>query len=202
MALALVAPNRAGLNIEPIHGIDPALGALRIQATGVVPDELVATPLVSEAWRVAVMWGRTALGFEIVGNARSALALAIEHAKERVQFGQPIGAFQAVKHRLAESCIAIEAAEAALGSVLMVPSSLSAMVAKSMSGRAARVTATNALQVLGAMGFTAEHTFHHHQKRMAALDQLLGSADQLPTIIGQEVLDEGHAPILVHLQNA
>jgi hypothetical protein len=202
MALALVASDRAGLSIEPINGIDPTLRALKIEATGVVPDELVASPLATEVWRKAVMWGRTALGFEIIGNARSALALAVDHARERVQFGQPIGAFQAVKHRLAESCIAIEAAEAALDSVLIVPSTLSAMVAKSMSGRAARVTATNALQVLGAMGFTAEHTFHHHQKRMAALDQLLGSADQLPDLIGSEILAEGHAPILVHLQTA
>jgi alkylation response protein AidB-like acyl-CoA dehydrogenase len=76
---------------------------------------------------------------------------------------------------------------------------LSAMVAKSTAGTAARVAAANCLQVIAGTGFTWEHPLHRFQKRGLVLDRLLGSADHLPNAIGEELIRRGRAPRLVHL---
>ena len=65
-------------------------------------------------WAAAVALAQLAVAHELVGASRKALALAREHALERIQFGQPIARFQAVRHRLAETLVAIETATAVL----------------------------------------------------------------------------------------
>ena len=69
------------------------------------------TPLQVGAWSSAVALAQVALAHEIVGAARQMLDLARAHALGRIQFGQPISDFQAVRHRLADTLVAIEAAQ-------------------------------------------------------------------------------------------
>jgi hypothetical protein len=131
--------------------------------------------------------GRVALALEILGAAEGAVALAVDHAIHREQFGQPIGRFQAVRHLLAwarTDCVAIEAvARQAVTLDSAAPPSYGEIV-KALAGRNGRRACERALQVLGAIGFTAEHDHHHHHARVLALDALLGTSAALIAPLG------------------
>jgi hypothetical protein len=131
--------------------------------------------------------GRVALALEIVGAAEGALALAVDHATHREQFGQPIGRFQAVRHLLAwarTDCVAIEAvARHAVALDRAAPPRYGEVV-KALAGRNGRRACERALQVLGGIGFTAEHDHHHHHARVLALDALLGTSAALIPPLG------------------
>ncbi|MEU6644447.1 acyl-CoA dehydrogenase family protein [Saccharomonospora sp. NPDC046836] len=140
--------------------------------------------------------GRRALGWWLAGTSRAMLALARGHALDRTQFGKPIAAFQAVRHRLAETLVAIEGAEATL---VAADGELGSLLAKAAAGRAALTTARHCQQVLGGIGFTAEHELHRHVRRALVLDGLLGSARELTREAGALLREQGSAPRLAQL---
>lgn len=142
---------------------------------------------------------RRALGWWLVGSSRAMLALACQHALDRVQFGRPIAGFQAVRHRLAETLVAIEGAEATLSLPGDDNADLTALLAKAAAGKAALTTAKHCQQVLAGVGFTAEHDLHHHIERVLVLDGLLGSARELTKKAGAGLRARGSAPRLAHL---
>ena len=165
------------------------------EPTTAVDDE---TPIhrVSSGEDVPLAAGRRALGWWLVGTSRAMLTLARQHALDRVQFGRPVASFQAVRHRLAETLIAIEGAEATLGATT---DDFGSLLAKAAAGQAALTAAKHCQQVLGGIGFTAEHELHRHVKRALLLDGLLGSARELTREAGARLRAEGSAPRLVHL---
>ena len=124
-------------------------------------DELArdAGPAVARAFELGVL----ASSAQLLGAGRALLDAAVRHASVRAQFGQPVGSFQAVKHKLADVAIALEfarplldAAAAAIGDgSATAPRDVSA--AKVACGDAAARAARAALQVHGAIGYTAEH---------------------------------------------
>jgi hypothetical protein len=142
---------------------------------------------------------RRALGWWLVGSAGAMLALARQHALDRVQFGKPISSFQAVRHRLAETLVAIEGAEATLSLPGDDNPDLTALLAKAAAGKAALTAARHCQQVLGGIGFTAEHDLHHHVKRALVLDGLLGSSRELTRKAGAGLRARGSAPRLAVL---
>lgn len=142
---------------------------------------------------------RRALGWWLVGSARAMLSLARRHALDRVQFGRPIASFQAVRHRLAETLVAIEGAEATLSLPGADNPDLTALLAKAAAGKAALVAAKNCQQVLGGIGFTAEHDLHIHIERALVLDGLLGSSRELTRRAGAGLRARGSAPRLANL---
>src|SRR5690606_18200609 len=109
--------------------------------------------------------------------------LAVEYAKDRVQFGRPIGSQQAVKHRLADALIALEFAKplayrAAWSVAVADPErSLHVSLAKLRASEAARFVAKQSLQVHGAIGYTIEHDLHLWMKRAWALAAAYGTED-------------------------
>jgi hypothetical protein len=163
--------------------------------------------------------GRRAVGWWLVGTGRAMLALARSHALDRVQFGRPLAGFQAVRHRLAETLVALEGAEAALtaadaladasagasagvfaaGSASAGDDELAALLAKAAAGHAALTAARHCQQVLGGIGFTAEHGLNRHVRRALVLDGLLGSARELTREAGARLVAERSAPRLVDL---
>lgn len=165
---------------------DPTLGGLPIHR---VPDG--QTMRLGEARRAAGWW--------LVGTARGMLTLATQHARDRVQFGKPIASFQAVRHRLAETLVAIEGAEATLSLPGTESPDLTAMLAKAAAGRAALTAAKHCQQVLGGIGFTEEHALQHHVKRALVLDGLLGSSRELARRAGAGLRARGSAPRLANL---
>jgi alkylation response protein AidB-like acyl-CoA dehydrogenase len=114
---------------------------------------------------------------EMLGAADHVLALAVQYAKDRVQFGKPIGSFQAVKHMLADALVDVEgmrstAYYAAWCAAAGDPErSLSASMAKAWCSDASRRVMATGLQVHGGIGFTWEHDMHLYLKR-AQLDQV------------------------------
>jgi hypothetical protein len=149
----------------------------------------------------ALYAGWRALGWWLVGTSRAMLSLARQHAVDRVQFGRHISSFQAIRHRLAEALVAIEGAEATLQAATACddPQGLASLLAKAAAGQAALTTARHCQQVLGGIGFTAEHPLHHHIKRSLILDGLLGNSKELTRQAGKAVVAAGSAPRLAQL---
>ena len=127
------------------------------------------------------------------------LDLARTHALERVQFGRPIARFQAVRHRLADALVAVEALESTLSAAREEPNLETAALAKAVAGRTAHVVAAHCQQVLAGIGFTMEHPFHRFLKRALALEGLFGSADKIVLDVGRRLLAERRVPTLIEL---
>ncbi|OXR45712.1 Acyl-CoA dehydrogenase, short-chain specific [Nocardia cerradoensis] len=170
----------ASQSFSAAPGLDPELPLRRVPAGETLP----------------LAEGRRALAWWLAGTSRAMLNLARRHALDRVQFGRPLAAHQAVRHRLAETLVAIEGAEATLTTA---DTDLGALLAKAAAGHAARIAARHCQQVLGGIGFTAEHDFHRHARRALVLDGLLGSAAELTREAGAWVRTRAAAPRLAQL---
>jgi hypothetical protein len=182
------------LVLRTVGGIDPGLSLLEVSGGGVLSDAAAGTP--TGNWPGALALGRLAVAHELVGASRSMLDLACEHARSRIQFGRPIGSFQAVRHRLAETRVAIDMAEAMLEAAWLDRSPGTAAMAKAVAGRQARTTARHCQQVLAGIGFTTEHPLHRYVRRTLVLDGLLGGAPTLTRALGTEVVHTGRLPAL------
>jgi hypothetical protein len=159
-------------------------------------DEELPIHRVAQGDPIPLAAGRRALGWWLVGTGRAMLSLARQHALDRVQFGRPVASFQAIRHRLAETLVAIEGAEAALQAA---DDDLGCLLAKAAAGQAALTAARHCQQVLGGIGFTAEHDLHRHVRRTLLLDGLLGSTRELTREVGAQLRERGSAPRLVDL---
>jgi alkylation response protein AidB-like acyl-CoA dehydrogenase len=179
-----------------VRGIDPGAGYHVVRVQG---KPAVATRLAPAAWQSAVALGRRAVAYQIAGASRAMLALARTHAIERVQFGRPIAQFQAVRHRLADALVAVEALEATLTAAREEANPDTAALAKAVAGRTARTVAAHCQQVLAGIGFTTEHPFHRFLKRTLALEGLFGSADEIVLDVGRQLLAARHVPTLIEL---
>ncbi|MEV7190942.1 acyl-CoA dehydrogenase family protein [Streptomyces sp. NPDC093510] len=102
---------------------------------------------------------------EQLGSASRTCETAVQHARRREQFGQPIGAFQAVKHLCAQMFVRAELARAAVYAAAVTGDALDASAAKLLADDAAVRNARDCLQVHGGMGFTWEAEVHLHLKR-------------------------------------
>lgn len=171
-------------------------------AGSVIDDQLPVTVVLhgNPVAPSALNAGRRALGWWLVGTSRAMLSLARQHAVDRIQFGRRVSSFQAVRHRLAETLVAIEGAEATLHVADDEPDDgLAALLAKAAAGQAALTAARHCQQVLGGIGFTAEHPLHRHVKRSLVLDGLLGSTRELTREAGKALREHGFAPRLAQL---
>ncbi|GMU79032.1 MAG: acyl-CoA dehydrogenase [Acidimicrobiia bacterium] len=176
-----------GLDAAVVRGLDPDLGLVRV--TGRALEGLV------DGGR-ATCAARRALAAELLGVAATMLDTATEHAKSRMQYGQPIGVFQAVKFRLADVLVAIQAAEVVLEEAWGDEADVAATAGKCLAGRAFRLAAENCLQVLGAIGFTWEHDLHRFIRRGLVLDVLYGSTEELRRELGATLIRRESTPRL------
>jgi alkylation response protein AidB-like acyl-CoA dehydrogenase len=194
-AIAVLVPTNE-LTTRPVRGIDPALGLVEVTAPHIDLDGPLVT---ASSWTDAVARAQLAIGHEMVGASRTMLTLARDHALERIQFGQPIARFQAVRHRLADTLVAIETAEAALDAGWLDGTALSAAMAKALAGRSARTAARHCQQVLAGIGFTTEHDLHRYIRRVFVLDELFGPSRSLTRELGDHLLTTRRLPPLLPL---
>ncbi len=185
------------LAARPVRGIDPALGLSAVSGAATALGPLSA--LHPGDWTEALSRGRLAAGHEMVGASTAMLELARRHALERVQFGRPIAAFQAVRHRLADTLVALESARALLDAAWHEESAGTAAMAKAACGGAARTASRHCQQVLAGTGFTTEHPLHRYIRRVLVLDELFGSARSLTAELGREVLARRRLPTPIPL---
>ncbi len=131
---------------------------------------------------------------EMLGASRKALEMSVDYAKVREQFGQAIGSFQAIKHRLAEMLEATENATSAVyyGAWALdaesVDMALATAVVKSTLNEASRMVTGQAIQIHGGIGYTWEYDLHLYWKRAKHLEPLYGDTSYLRERALQEVL--------------
>jgi hypothetical protein len=175
-------------------------GRLVLHELGIDPSRWRASigePDAARARARSVFLGRVAMAFEMLGAAEAASALAVEHARAREQFGRPIGTFQAVRHLLAwatTDCVAVERVAAMAVKLDAAAPPGYGEITKALAGRNGRRACERSLQVLGAIGFTAEHPHHHFHSRVLALDSLLGTSAELSRALGARLREDRTDP--------
>ncbi|WP_327261992.1 acyl-CoA/acyl-ACP dehydrogenase [Streptomyces sp. NBC_01232] len=144
----------AGAPAGPLRSTDPARRLSLPPADG---GELLAEgPEVTRAAGVAWRWARLLTAAQCLGVGEALLARTVEYAKQRTQFGTPIGSFQAVKHRLADTLLALEFARPLVWAAALSPGPGEVAAAKLAAGEASYRAAMTALQLHGAVGYTEE----------------------------------------------
>ena len=199
LSLYAVEGTAAGVQRTPLVTLD----LTRPQATvrfSDAPARLVAGP--GEAERVighALQVGSALLAAEQVGASQHLLDLSVDYAKSRLQFGRPIGSFQAVKHRLADLLVQLEHARSTAYHAVWALTdgsddpALAASIAQATCSTAFSRIAADTIQVHGGIGFTWEHQAHLYLKRAATDAALLGTAEQHRSRVATLVLDEAAA---------
>jgi alkylation response protein AidB-like acyl-CoA dehydrogenase len=183
IGLFVVPGEAAGLERRLLETMDATRKLTRLEFSG-VPAEALGEP--GEA---AAALGRTldlasiALACEMIGGAQKVLEATTEYAKVRVQFGRPIGSFQAIKHRLAELLLEVELAKSAAyvaseAAAADTPELAAlASLAKACCSDAYRHVASESIQIHGGGGFTWENSTHLYFKRARSSEFLLGDPD-------------------------
>jgi alkylation response protein AidB-like acyl-CoA dehydrogenase len=184
---AFVVP-RAAAGMEAVEPLDPTRTLARVSFDGVRVDADRALgepgPPTAAAIRRAVELAVTALAIETVGAAQAIFDVTLAYAKEREQFGVPIGSFQAIKHKFADMLIALERARAtSYFAALTIAEdddrrALAASMAKAAAGDCAALLAKEGIQIHGGIGYTWEHDMHLYVRRVKSNAILLGNAAQ------------------------
>ncbi len=126
------------------------------------------------------------LAAEQIGAATRCLELTVDYTKERVQFGRPIGSFQALKHRMADLYVAVQSARALVGDAIADPNPVSAALARLSASEAFTTVAGEAIQLHGGIAITWEHDIQLYFKRAHGSAQLFGPPrDQLRRLESQ-----------------
>ena len=182
--IVMVDPGTEGVTIRRHDDLDPTSGHCAVTFERViVGDEAIlgqssAGRAVSRLLDVAA----TLYAGLSIGIAARMLDKAVDYAKTRMQFGQPIGAFQAIKHRCADMAVAVEAGRSAAYYAFWAVSgdapdrARAASMAKSYCGEIARYVCNETIQVHGGMGFTWELGLHRFLRRSKVIEQSFGDA--------------------------
>ncbi|MFF4184154.1 acyl-CoA dehydrogenase family protein [Streptomyces sp. NPDC001691] len=155
---ALLAVADQEVRLAPGHGlVQPSADPARRLSRPLPGGELLASgPRLTDAVRHATTWARLAAAGQCLGIAEALLARTVAYVRQRTQFGVPVGSFQAVKHRLADTLVAVEFARPLLYGAALTLSPAEVAAAKVTAGEAAYAAARTALQLHGAVGYTQE----------------------------------------------
>ncbi|HVQ86315.1 MAG TPA: acyl-CoA dehydrogenase family protein [Mycobacterium sp.] len=128
------------------------------------------------------------LAAEQIGAAERCLELTVEYTKSRVQFGRPVGSFQALKHRMADLYVTVAAARAVVSDACDDPTPTNAATARLAATEALCAVAAEGIQLHGGIAITWEHDMHLYFKRAHGSAQLLGAPRELLRQLESEVL--------------
>lgn len=174
----LVRAGAEGLGVTAQTTMDQTRPLARVTLNGVRGEPLADA---AAALARAQACGFITLAAEALGGAQEALDRTVAYSKERVQFGRPIGSFQAYKHRLADLVVEIEQAKSAVWWAACAVDEgaedalLALHAAKSFAADTYFLVAGNMIQLHGGIGFTWEHDAHLFFKRARAIQSALGS---------------------------
>jgi alkylation response protein AidB-like acyl-CoA dehydrogenase len=196
LSLFVVTRDTPGLHLSPIIGMDltSRSASLRLDDAAVGADALLGAPGgAGPLLREVLLRGAVGAAAEMLGAARRCLDMSVEYAKVREQFGQPIGSFQAIRHKCAEMLLEVENSHGATYYAAWALDAgaaereVAASVAKSYVSEAARKVCGEAIQVHGGIGFTWEYDLHLYFKRAKALEPVYGDADYHRELIARHV---------------
>jgi alkylation response protein AidB-like acyl-CoA dehydrogenase len=169
--LAVVDLSGEGVTIEPAGALDPTRRLFGVTLAGAPSTPLGAGDGAAGRLARARDVIAVAIAAESVGVAQRAMEMAVAHARDRHQFGRPIGVFQAVSHPCAQMLLEVEGARSAVLFAAWAldhspdEAPLAAAMAKAYASDAGWRVPAAALQVLGGIGFTWEHDLHFWLKR-------------------------------------
>jgi alkylation response protein AidB-like acyl-CoA dehydrogenase len=186
LSLFLVTPSARGLSVRPMAMMDVTsraatlvLDRVPVDAEAIVGAPGTAAPLLA----ALVRRGAVGASAEMLGAARRCLDMAVSYAKVREQFGQPIGSFQAIRHKCADMLVEVENSHSATYYAAWALDAqaedhdVAASVAKAYVSDAARKVCTEAIQAHGGIGFTWEYDLHLYFKHAKALEAMYGDVD-------------------------
>ncbi|HLX89209.1 MAG TPA: acyl-CoA dehydrogenase family protein [Acidimicrobiales bacterium] len=193
VSLFAVEGGASGLTRTPLATMDQTRKQARLEFAGVparlIGDEGAAGAALSRTLDLAAV----ALAAEQVGGAQRCLDMSVDYAKTRIQFGRPIGSFQAIKHKCADMLLEVESAKSAAyyagwaaaedSEELPVVASL----AKSYCSEAYFHAAAENIQIHGGIGFTWEHDAHLYFKRAKSSELLLGDPSYHRELLAQRI---------------
>jgi alkylation response protein AidB-like acyl-CoA dehydrogenase len=185
ISILLVPNNAKGLTVTQLKTVDMTrrlchvkFDNVSVASTNLLGKENQGWPILRRTLDIAT----AALAAEMVGTAQKALDLSVDYAKTRVQFGKPIGSFQAVKHKCVDMMVAVENARSLTYYACWtvderVPEAATAVpMAKAYASDMAKNVTSEAIQVHGGIGFTWEHDMHLFHRRALAGEANLGNA--------------------------
>ena len=183
----------AGLQVQPHHSIDDHSGLCQLRFTA-TPAQLLAggDAALTRLFDVSAL----AASLQMVGVASAAMDLALDYAKQRTQFGQPIGAFQAIKHKFADMLVALEGARSCAYHAAWALAEedggapVAVSMAKAASGDMCRLVCNEALQIHGGVGFTHDFNVHWFMRRGKYLEHAFGDASWHRERVAASLLDE------------
>lgn len=164
---------------EPVTTMDPTRRLARLTAQET--ESIGTDPGLAD--KAAVL-----LAAEQIGAAERCLELTVEYAKDRVQFGRPIGSFQALKHRMADLYVTVAAAKTVVADACDDPTPTNAAAARLAATEALNTVAAEGIQLHGGIAITWEHDMHLYFKRAHGSAHLLDSSQELLRRLESEVL--------------
>jgi alkylation response protein AidB-like acyl-CoA dehydrogenase len=193
LSLFAVAGDADGLTRTPLSTMDQTRkqAKLTFAATParLVGEDGAAGPVLSKTLDLAAV----ALAAEQVGGAQRVLDMSVEYAKNRIQFGRPIGSFQAIKHKCADMLLEVESAKSAAYYAGWAAAEdndelpVTACLAKAYCSEAYFHAAAENIQIHGGIGFTWEHDAHLYFKRAKSSELILGDPSYHRELLAQRI---------------
>ena len=193
-SLFAVDASASGLTRRKLETLDMTRKVAALEFAGtharLIADEGAAASILERTLRLAAV----ALAAEQVGAAQKCLEMSVEYAKLRMQFGRPIGSFQAIKHKCADMLLEVESARSAAYYAAWAAADgsdalpLLASLAKACCSDAFANAATENIQIHGGIGFTWEHDAHLYYRRAKSTEQFLGSPSEHRDLLAQRLL--------------
>jgi alkylation response protein AidB-like acyl-CoA dehydrogenase len=196
ITLFALESKRAGISMTRLNTMDQTRKLAEVRFTGVKVERSDAVGELGSGWDTLsqiIDRGKVMLAGEMVGGAQKVLEMAVDYAKVRVQFGRPIGSFQAVQHKCANMMIDVEGAKSAVYYASWAVSnevpegSLAAAVAKAAASDAFRRVSAEGIQVHGGIGFTWDHDMHLYFKRAKSSEFTFGDANWNRELVAQGI---------------
>jgi alkylation response protein AidB-like acyl-CoA dehydrogenase len=193
LGLFAVEGDAPGLTRTPLATMDQTRKQARLELAG-TPGRLIGADGGASAGLSRTLdLAAVALAAEQVGGAQRCLDMSVEYAKERVQFGRPIGSFQAIKHKCADMLLEVESAKSAAYYAGWAAAESSdelpvvASLAKAYCSDAYFHAAAENIQIHGGIGFTWEHDAHLYFKRAKSSELLLGDPTYHRELLAQRI---------------
>ncbi len=188
-----VAGDAAGLTRTPLATMDQTRKQAKLEFND-VDAKLIGTE--GAGWAAIERMldlAAVALAAEQVGGGQFVLEMAVQYAKDRVQFGRPIGSFQAIKHKCADMLLEVESAKSAAYYAGWCAAELNdelpsvASLAKAYCSEAYFHAAAENIQIHGGIGFTWEHPAHLYFKRAKSSELLFGDPTYHRELLAQRI---------------
>ena len=191
LTLFTLRASESGVARRALQTIDPTRKLAHIRFAGARAEPLGEVGAGAGPLAATLDQGAALLANEQVGVAQKLLEMTVDYAKARVQFGRPIGSFQAIKHKCADMLLELELARSAAYTAAATadenPAELpaTASLAKALVSDAALHIAAEAIQIHGGLGFTFEQDVHLFFKRAKASEVLLGDPTYHRELVAQ-----------------